>query len=141
MTGFVLQSGEHLLRKDIVSFLQGTMKVQPGNCYITSRRIVTEKYSPVVRAFLTLSALGGWLKRKLVKPEWSEIPLSSLVEISQLRYGMNPHVLALSTGGEPVVRIVFSRRQMQGWMQALAAEGKMLQQSGENSWRVVPRQP
>ena len=139
---FALQAGEQLLRRDAASFVQGPMRVRPGTAYLTSRRVVAESTPLLVGTLSVLSAIGRAIARKVVRPEWVEVPLSNLVRVSRERYGMNPNVLAFSTGGEPVLRVALSGRQFRGWLealdQALEAQGKALLEEGEDTWRVAP---
>ncbi len=65
---FVLQGGERLLRRDMVSFIHGPMRVKPGTCYLTDRRVVAEQISPLAGSLMTVSAIGRAIARKWVKP-------------------------------------------------------------------------
>ena len=139
---FDLGAGERLLRKDIVSFVQGPMRVRPGTCYLTNRRVVAQSTSLLAGSLMAVSAIGRAIARKVVKPDLVEVPLRDLVRVSKERYGMNPNVLAFSTGGEPVLKVVFSGRQLRAWLdaldEALETQGKALVEEGEHTWRVRP---
>ncbi len=135
-----LLHGERVLRKDAVSFIRGSLQVRPGLCYLTNRRLIAESVSPAARALMAISPIGRLMEGKLVKKQRVEIELRDLVRIAQERYGLNPNVLALFAGGELVLKIVFSRRQMEAWLQtldqALRQQGKSLRRQGEGEWYV-----
>jgi len=77
-----------------------------------------------------------------VKPTITEVPLRDLVRVLQERYGVNPNVLALATSSGPVLRIAFSKRQRDAWLdaldQALQSQGRALFSEGEGAWHVRP---
>ena len=137
-----LGAGERLLRKDMVSFVQGPMRVRPGTCYLTDQRVVAQSTSLLAGSLMAVSAIGRAIARKVVKPDLVEVPLRDLVRVSKERYGVNPNVLTFSTGGDPVLKVVFSRRQLRAWLDALdevlEAQGKALVAEGENTWQVRP---
>ena len=140
---FALQAGEELVRRDLVSFVSGPLRVRPGVCYLTTQRIVAEHRSLLGGAMMAASIIARNLVRKFSKPQQVEIPLRALTRVSRERYGVNPNVLALHTGGEPVLKIVMNARQWRFWMEALAAvlerQGKRLVADGERAWRVKLR--
>ncbi len=140
---FALQAGEELVRRDLVSFVSGPLRVRPGVCYLTTQRIVAEHRSLLGGAMMAASIIARNLVRKFSQPQQVEIPLRALTRVSRERYGVNPNVLALHTGGEPVLKIVMNVRQWRFWMEALAAvlerQGKRLVADGERAWRVKLR--
>ena len=135
-----LQAGEELVRRDLVSFVSGPLRVRPGVCSLTTRRIVAEQRSLLGGALMAVSIIARNVVRKFSQPQQVEIPLRALTRIRRERYGVNPNVLVLHTGGEPVLKIVLNGRQWRFWMEALAAvlaqQGKRLVADGEGAWRV-----
>ncbi len=143
-TSLVLQPGETLLRRDMVSLVEGRIVKRVGTCFLTDRRIVVLS-EPLL---LGVAAVVAILMRVFLRKARSrsqrrdEIALPHLTRLTLSRYGIRQSLdIALDNGRS--LRLMMGGRQQEAWLatleQALQAHDRRLVSTGPTTWQVRPR--
>lgn len=99
-TSIELRDGEELLCAKRAMLKAGKVRVLPADLTITNQRVVIKQYSHVLA---TLFGLLGSLFTRMATGKTTEMELSSITSVAQVKFGVNTNVLVFSGDTELTV--------------------------------------